>query len=71
MSRVCIATIQWVYSMLKGEELDSEAKELSGFEVASARQSAQAVEYNSRFPTEEFDFIITDECHRSIYDLWR
>ena len=23
------------------------------------------------FPIEEFDFIITDECHRSIYDLWR
>ena len=21
--------------------------------------------------SEEFDFIITDECHRSIYDLWR
>ena len=51
VSRVCIATIQWVYSMLKGEELDPEAKELSGFEVASARQSAQAVEYNRGFPS--------------------
>jgi len=29
------------------------------------------VEYNPDFPIEEFDFIITDECHRSIYNLWR
>ena len=71
VSRVCIATIQRVYSMLKGEELDPEAEELSGFDVASTRHSQQTVEYNRNFPIEEFDFIITDECHRSIYDLWR
>ena len=29
------------------------------------------MEYSRNFPIEEFDFIITDECHRSIYDLWR
>ena len=71
VSRVCIATIQRVYSMLKGEELDPEMEELSGFDMASARHNAQTVEYNPAFPIEEFDFIITDECHRSIYDLWR
>ena len=71
VSRVCIATIQRVYSMLKGEELDPESEEFSGFDVASARRSPQTVEYNRNFPIEEFDFIITDECHRSIYDLWR
>ncbi len=71
VSRVCIATIQRVYSMLKGEELDPEMEELPGFDIAAARLSAQAVEYNPGFPIEEFDFIITDECHRSIYDLWR
>ena len=71
VSRVCIATIQRVYSMLKGEELDPEQEEFSGFDVASARRSPQTVEYNRNFPIEEFDFIITDECHRSIYDLWR
>ena len=71
VSRVCIATIQRVYSMLKGEELDPEMEELSGFDIASARRSPQTVEYNPGFPIEEFDFIITDECHRSIYDLWR
>ena len=71
VSRVCIATIQRVYSMLKGEELDPELEELSGFDIASARRSPQTVEYNPSFPIEELDFIITDECHRSIYDLWR
>jgi type I restriction enzyme R subunit len=29
------------------------------------------VEYNPRIPIEEFDFIIIDECHRSIYKVWR
>ncbi len=29
------------------------------------------VDYNPAFPIEEFDFIVTDECHRSIYNLWR
>ena len=71
VSRVCIATIQRVYSMLRGEDLDPELEEASGYDVASARPSPQTVEYNRNFPIEEFDFIITDECHRSIYDLWR
>ena len=71
VSRVCIGTIQRVYSMLRGEELDPEMEEASGYDVATARPSPQSVEYNRNFPIEEFDFIITDECHRSIYDLWR
>ena len=71
MSKVCIATIQRVYSMLRGEELDPELEEASGYDVANARPSPQTVEYNRNFPIEEFDFIVTDECHRSIYDLWR
>ena len=29
------------------------------------------MEYNRNLPIEEFDFIITDECHRSIYNEWR
>lgn len=27
--------------------------------------------YNPAFPIESFDFIVTDECRRSIYNLWR
>ena len=29
------------------------------------------VVYNGKIPLEFFDFIIIDECHRSIYNLWR
>ena len=71
VSNVCISTIQRLYSMLRGEELDPEMDELSGFDVASSRSSPQTVEYNRSLPIEEFDFIITDECHRSIYNEWR
>ena len=71
VSRVCISTIQRVYSMLRGEELDPELEELSGFDVASSRREPAPVKYNPDIPIETFDFIITDECHRSIYNLWR
>ena len=71
VSRVCIATIQRVYAMLKGEELNPELEELSGFDLASARRQPAPVEYNPAIPIETFDVIITDECHRSIYNLWR
>ena len=27
--------------------------------------------YNAKIPIETFDFIIVDECHRSIYNVWR
>ena len=70
VSRVCISTIQRVYSILQGEELDPEMEEFSGFDNSLQRQ-VPPVEYNPEFPIETFDVIITDECHRSIYNLWR
>jgi type I restriction enzyme R subunit len=39
--------------------------------MAGLQRDPIPVAYNSRFPIETFDFIVTDECHRSIYDLWR
>ena len=71
VSRVCIATIQRVYSILKGEELDPEMEELSGFDLAPLQREPAPVEYNPDIPIDTFDLIITDECHRSIYNLWR
>ena len=71
VSKVCIATVQRVYSMLKGEELDPDLEEVSNFDSPGIRQPPAPVEYNPGIPIEEFDFIITDECHRSIYNLWR
>ena len=71
VSRVCISTIQRVYSILKGEELAPELEELSGFDAAMLQREPAPVEYNPDVPIETFDVIITDECHRSIYNLWR
>ena len=71
VSRVCIATIQRVYSILKGEELDPEREELSEFDTPSLHSEPAPIEYNPDVPIETFDVIITDECHRSIYNLWR
>ncbi len=71
--KVCITTIQRLYSILKGEpEFDESAEEISQFEWANALASGPLpVVYNAIIPIETFDFIIIDECHRSIYNLWR
>jgi len=69
--KVCISTIQRVYSMLKGEKKFEEInEEKSGFEDDYSFEPAP-VEYNKILPPETFDFIIVDECHRSIYNLWK
>ena len=70
--QVCISTIQRMYSILKGEELDESAEETSFNELTSAdRQAAKEVVYNEKYPPEFFDCIIIDECHRSIYNVWQ
>lgn len=69
-NQVCISTIQRMYSILRGEELDESAEETSLYEIQQTG-GEKAVEYNEKVPLEFFDFIIIDECHRSIYNLWR
>ncbi len=69
-SQVCICTIQRMYSILRGEELDERAEETSLNEI-SAQQRPKEVAYNPNIPIEFFDFIVIDECHRSIYNLWK
>ncbi|MDE2150079.1 MAG: DEAD/DEAH box helicase family protein [Gammaproteobacteria bacterium] len=69
--RVTVATIQRIYSMLSGKELPEDLDEVSGFEAAAAVLPSPEVQYNPAIPIETFDFIVTDECHRSIYNLWR
>ncbi|MGV8175320.1 MAG: DEAD/DEAH box helicase family protein, partial [Methanothrix sp.] len=72
VSRVCITTIQRLYSMLKGEgELDEQAEDQSLFDVTPLNEAPLEISYNPQIPIETFDFVITDECHRSIYNLWR
>jgi type I restriction enzyme R subunit len=70
-ARVCIGTIQRLYSMLKGQDLDEEADERSVQGLEWLFKEAPPIEYNPAIPIDTFDIIITDECHRSIYNLWR
>ncbi|MBN8279028.1 MAG: DEAD/DEAH box helicase family protein [Gammaproteobacteria bacterium] len=71
-AKVVITTIQRLYSMLKGEaEFDAENEEGSGFDSAKPwKGEPPDVVYNAGIPPEFFDFVIVDECHRSIYELW-
>jgi type I restriction enzyme R subunit len=69
-SRVCISTIQRIFSILRGdEEMDEETDEHSVYELPIAEPVT--VEYNPKLPPDAFDVIIVDECHRSIYGVWR
>ena len=69
-ARVCISTIQRMYSMLKGRELSEEDEEASVSGLESLFKKPDPIEYNPSIPIETFDVIVTDECHRSIYNLW-
>ncbi|MBP6237851.1 MAG: DEAD/DEAH box helicase family protein [Saprospiraceae bacterium] len=75
-SQVCISTIQRMYAILKGEELEEGAEddnpnESTWMEQQRNKKQAIPVDYNARVPIEQFDFIVIDECHRSIYNLWK
>lgn len=69
VARVTISTIQRLYSVLRGEELAEDLDEVSGFDTEPA--APVEVVYNPKVPIEAFDVIIVDECHRSIYGVWR
>ena len=69
-SQVCISTIQRMYSILKDEELDEAVEQINPAEMVQPKKP-MPVAYNEKIPPEFFDFIIIDECHRSIYNLWR
>lgn len=71
--KVHITTIQRLFSILSGEaEYDPENEEQSLFEMTEPKEAKpKLVRYNAALPIEYYDFIIVDECHRSIYNLWR
>ncbi len=71
-AKVLITTIQRLYSMLKGDaQYEARNEDDSAFDFAETWQGEPPdVAYNAGVPPEFFDFVIVDECHRSIYDLW-
>jgi type I restriction enzyme R subunit len=79
VNRVYISTIQRLYAMLKDEELNPELEDRSMYELLDDFSNRQVDLPNrptvsfgeSKLPIEFFDFIIIDECHRSIYTVWK
>jgi len=67
-SAVVISTIQRVFSVLKGRPVTEEDDpDVDGY----VPDAPIEVQYNPELPPEAFDLVIVDECHRSIYGLWR
>jgi len=72
-SRVVITTIQRLFSMLKGDEAfeEPEGDETQLDAPDSLTREPIPVAFNPAIPPEYFDVMFIDECHRSIYSLWR
>ncbi|MGX1909159.1 DEAD/DEAH box helicase family protein [Streptomyces phaeochromogenes] len=76
-SSVVICTIQKMYSLLSGQTLtedeasDDAADRAAYDEESYATDKPIEVGYRSDVSPESFDLVVVDECHRSIYGLWR
>lgn len=70
-SHVCISTIQRLYSILKGRDLEESEEEENPNERKFQPKEVPPIEYEHKIPIDFFDFIVIDECHRSIYNLWK
>ncbi len=67
-SKVVISTIQRVFSVLRGREVpDEDDPDIDEY----TPDEPVTVEYSAGMPPEAFDLVIVDECHRSIYGVWR
>ena len=72
---IVISTIQKLYAVLTGKTL-SDCDEDSEDELDQADREKHSKEiialgYDLKLPPDYFQFIIVDECHRSIYGRWR
>lgn len=70
-AQVCISTIQRMYSLLSGVPIDESAEDVPLADLQQTIKQEKLVRYNAAVPIETFDFIIIDECHRSIYNVWK
>lgn len=74
VSKVCISTIQRLYATLQGREYEPDETGDSLYEAeerGALPRQPRPVSYQPGLPIETFDFIVIDECHRSIYNVWR
>ena len=72
---IIISTIQKLFAVLTGQNIteDNEDKEDEVAGLKDTVKNEPAVELGSdlKLPPDYFQFIIVDECHRSIYGKWK
>jgi len=66
-ANVVISTIQRLFALLTGQELNDNDND----ESYSEEEKEVQLGGNLNLPPDFFDLIIIDECHRSIYGNWR
>ena len=72
---IVISTIQKLFAVLTGQQLtegneDAEDEEAKKSEDKTEEEAVQLVD-DLKLPPDYFQFIVVDECHRSIYGKWR
>lgn len=73
---IVISTIQKLFAVLTGQAMseddeDKEDEKLFSFKDTDKSQQAVDLGNNLKLPPDYFQFIIIDECHRSIYGKWQ
>ena len=72
---IVISTIQKLYSIMTGQSLTDEDEDAEDERLAEEeeRNNPAAIRLGNdiMIPSDHFQFIIVDECHRSIYGRWR
>ncbi|MFD5483558.1 DEAD/DEAH box helicase family protein [Streptomyces hawaiiensis] len=73
--KIVITTIQRLWCMLSGrtppEPGSEEEQNFEGEGTAGLGKALPKIRYSPTLPPDSFDFIVIDECHRSIYGAWR
>ncbi|MFD8159670.1 DEAD/DEAH box helicase family protein [Streptomyces malaysiensis] len=73
--KIVITTIQRLWCMLTDRTPpppdSEEAQNFEGSGTAGLGRRLPKVHYSATLPPDSFDFIVIDECHRSIYGAWR
>ncbi|MFI9261407.1 DEAD/DEAH box helicase family protein [Streptomyces sioyaensis] len=72
--KIVITTIQRLWCKLSGQPLPEQGSDDVKYEAGGTGgldTPVPQIQYSAELPPESFDFIVVDECHRSIYGRWR
>ena len=75
-ANIVISTIQKLYAVLTGQQLTDDINEDAEDEQNNNQNDEESIEpiklgENLELPPDYFQFIVVDECHRSIYGKWK